>query len=76
MPVLEAQFVIPLYYVAPGTTSSHCIPFTMPPGRYRLTQEAVISWPSQRRQLRPRLHAEFDVVPPPQNQTSGDFWSL
>jgi hypothetical protein len=67
VPVIEAQFVIPLYYVAPGTTSNHCIPFTipttMPPGRYRLTQEAVISWPSRRRQLRPKLHAEFDVVP-------------
>lgn len=66
-PILEAQFVIPLYNVAPGTTSGHCIPFSIPttmaPGRYRLTQEAVISWPSQRQELRPKLHAEFDVVP-------------
>jgi hypothetical protein len=67
VPVLEAQFVIGLYYVAPGLTSNHCIPFplptTMTPGRYRLSQEAVISWPNQPRQLRPTLHAEFDVVP-------------
>jgi Big-like domain-containing protein len=67
VPVLEAQFVIGLYYVAPGLTSNHCIPFplptTMAPGRYRLSQEAVISWPNQPRQLRPTLHAEFDVVP-------------
>jgi len=67
VPVLEAQFVIGLYYVAPGLTSNHCIPFplptTMAPGRYRLSQEAVISWPNQPRQLRPTLHAEFDVAP-------------
>jgi hypothetical protein len=67
VPILEAQFVIPLYYVAPGVTSSHCIPFsiptTMPTGRYRLSQEAVISWPAQPHQLRPTLHAEFEVVP-------------
>lgn len=70
VPIVEAQFVIGLYYVAAGMTSNHCIPFTipttMPPGRYRLTQEAVISWASLRGQLRPKLHAEFDVVPPPQ----------
>ncbi|HEX5527590.1 MAG TPA: immunoglobulin-like domain-containing protein [Solirubrobacterales bacterium] len=67
VPIVEAQFVIPLYWVAAGMTSSHCIPFqippTMPPGHYRLTQEAVISWPRQKRQLRPKLHAAFDLVP-------------
>lgn len=70
VPVVEAQFVIPLYWVAAGATSGHCIPFTipttMPPGHYRLTQEAVIGWTHQKRQVRPKLHAEFDVVPPPQ----------
>jgi hypothetical protein len=67
VPVVEAQFVIPLYWVAAGVTSGHCIPFTiptsMPTGRYRLSQEAVISWPRLRGQLRPTLHAEFEVVP-------------
>jgi hypothetical protein len=67
VPIIEAQFVIPLYWVAAGMTSGHCIPFTiptsMPTGRYRLSQEAVISWTSLDGQIRPILHAEFDVVP-------------
>lgn len=67
VPIVEAQFVIPLYWVAAGATSGHCIPFTipttMPLGHYRLTQEAVIGWTHQQRQVRPKLHAEFDVVP-------------
>lgn len=67
VPIVEAQFVIPLYWVAAGMTSGHCIPFqiptTMPLGHYRLTQEAVISWARQKRQLRPKLHADFDVAP-------------
>jgi hypothetical protein len=68
-PAAEAPgpFPMPLYFVAPGTTSGHCtvfpIPASMPTGKYRLSQEAVISWPTQPRQLRPTLHAEFDVVP-------------
>jgi len=66
-PESAGPFTMPLYFVAPGTTSGHCtvfpIPATMPAGRYRLSQEAVISWPLQRRQRRPTLHAEFDVVP-------------
>jgi hypothetical protein len=67
VPVPEAPFPMGLYFVAPGTTSNHCtvfpIPASMPMGRYRLSQEVVIAWPSQRRQRRPMLHAEFDVVP-------------
>jgi hypothetical protein len=67
VPIIEAQFVIPLYWVAAGVTSGHCIPFTiptsMPAGRYRLSQEAVISWSRLHGQLRPTLHAEFEVVP-------------
>lgn len=38
-------------------------PASMPAGRYRLSQEAVIGWPRLRGQLRPTLHAEFEVVP-------------
>lgn len=67
VPLPEAPFPMGLFEVAPGTTSNHCtvfpIPATTPAGRYRLTQEVVISWPSQRRQRRPMLHAEFDVAP-------------
>jgi hypothetical protein len=36
----------------------------MPPGRYRLAQEAVISWPFQSKQLRPMLYAGFEVGAP------------
>ena len=67
-PLPEAPFPMGLFEVAPGMTSNHCTPFpipaTTPPGRYRLSQEIVISWPSLQRQLRPFLHAEFDVAPP------------
>ena len=66
-PESPGPFPVPLYFVAPGTTSGHCtvfpIPTSMSTGRYRLSQETVISWPTQRRELRPVLHAEFDVVP-------------
>ena len=66
-PEAPGPFAMPLYFVAPGTTSGSCSPFTisatMPPGRYRLSQELVISWPLQRRQQRPTLHAEFEVAP-------------
>jgi hypothetical protein len=65
VPVAESP--MDLYFVAPGTSSNHCTVFPIPasssPGRYRLSQEAVISWPSQRRELRSPLHAEFEVVP-------------
>jgi hypothetical protein len=65
--VPTSEFPMGLFDVAPGTTSNHCtvfpIPGSMVPGRYRLSQEAVISWPSQRQELRPTLHAEFEVVP-------------
>lgn len=67
VPLPEAPFPTGLFEVAPGMTSNHCtdfpIPATTPPGRYRLSQEVVISWPSLQRQLRPFLHAEFDVAP-------------
>lgn len=67
VPLPEAPFPMGLFEVAPGTTSNHCtvfpIPASMPAGRYRLSQEVVISWPTQLRQLRPMLRAEFDVVP-------------
>jgi hypothetical protein len=35
----------------------------MPTGRYRVSQEAVIGWPFQRREQRPILRAEFEVGP-------------
>jgi hypothetical protein len=64
--VPTSEFPTGLQYVAPGPTSPHCtvfpIPSGMAPGRYRLSQEALISWPSQRQELRPTLHAEFDVT--------------
>lgn len=68
-PESPGPFSMPLYFVAPGTTSGHCtafpIPPTMPAGRYRLAQEAIFGWPRQSRahEPRPTLHAEFDVVP-------------
>jgi len=66
-PEAPGPFPMSLYFVAPGTTSGHCtvfpIPASIPAGKYRLSQEAVISWPTQPRQLRPTLHAEFEVVP-------------
>lgn len=66
-PEAPGPFPMPLYFVGPGTTSGHCtvfpIPASMPTGRYRLSQEAVIDWPLLRGQLRPMLHAEFEVVP-------------
>jgi hypothetical protein len=65
---LPGAYSMPLYFVAPGTTSGHCtvfpIPTTTPPGRYRLSQEAIFSWPLQDHELRPMLRAEFSVVPP------------
>jgi hypothetical protein len=69
VPLPEAPFPMGLFEVAPGTTSNHCtvfpIPSSMTAGHYRLSQEVVISWPSLQRQLRPFLHAEFDVASPP-----------
>jgi hypothetical protein len=68
-PESPGPFTMPLYFVAPGTTSGHCSIFPIhastPPGRYRISQETVISWPVQPHdeELRPRLAAEFDVVP-------------
>lgn len=68
-PESPGAFVMPLYFVAPGRTSGHCsvfqIPVSMPLGRYRISHEAVVSWPLQPRdrELRPTLSAEFDVVP-------------
>ncbi|HET7121167.1 MAG TPA: immunoglobulin-like domain-containing protein [Solirubrobacterales bacterium] len=60
-------FPMPLYFVAPGTTSNHCTVFPIPspasPGRYRLSQEAIFSWPLQEHELRPTLHAGFTVTP-------------
>jgi hypothetical protein len=65
--ISETPFPAPLQFVAAGTTSNHCIvfpiPTTMPTGRYRLSQEAVISWASLDGQIRPTLHAEFEVAP-------------
>jgi hypothetical protein len=66
-PALPGPFVTPLAFVAPGTTGNHCltfpIPISTPAGRYRVSQEAVISWPFERHERRPILHAEFEVAP-------------
>ena len=66
-PEAPGPIPMPLYFVGPGTTSGHCtvfpIPASMPTGRYRLSQEAVIDWPLLKGQIRPMLHAEFDVAP-------------
>jgi hypothetical protein len=66
-PELLGPFVSPLSFVAPGTTGSHCIAFpiptSMPTGRYRTSQETVISWPFERRDRRPTLRAEFEITP-------------
>lgn len=67
-PLPGTPFPTPLRFVAAGTTSRYCtvypIPDSTPAGKYRLSQEAVISWNSLDGQIRPMLHAEFDVVPP------------
>lgn len=66
-PVPGGPFLAPLQFVAAGTTSNHCIVFpipdSIPAGKYRLSQEAVISWASLDGQIRPILHAEFEVAP-------------
>jgi hypothetical protein len=67
-PESPGPFATPLYFVAPGTTGSHCtvfpIPTSMPAGRYRVSQEAVIIWPLERQEERPTLRAEFEVAAP------------
>lgn len=69
-PVPEAPgpYTTGLQFVAPGSTSGHClvfpVPTAMPPGRYRLAQETVISWPTEPKQRRPILYAEFEVTAP------------
>lgn len=59
-------FTMPLYEVAPGSTSGHCTAFPIPPttspGEYRISEEAVIGWPTLEGQIRPVLHAEFEVA--------------
>lgn len=69
-PESPGPFVMPLYSIAPGRTSGHCIvfptPTSMPPGRYRLSQEVIFGWQGEPRngeQIRPLLYAEFDLVP-------------
>jgi hypothetical protein len=66
-PEAPGPFPTGLQFVAAGVTSRHCtifpIPASMPAGRYRLREEAVISWASLKGQLRPILYAEFDVAP-------------
>jgi len=68
VPAAPGPYATGLQYVAPGTTSRYCLPFpippAMPPGRYRLAQETVISWPSFPGQHRPILHTEFEVTAP------------
>jgi Big-like domain-containing protein len=67
VPLPGTPFPTGLRFVAAGTTSNHCTVFPIPdstaPGKYRLSQEAVISWASLDGQIRPILHAEFEVVP-------------
>lgn len=66
-PVPGGPFPAPLQFVAAGSTSNHCIAFPIPDstpaGRYRLSQDTVISWSSLDGQIRPTLHAEFEVAP-------------
>jgi hypothetical protein len=65
-PGMPGPFVMPLYFIAPGMTASHCavlpIPASTPAGRYRVSQETVLSWPFERHERRPFLHAEFEVT--------------
>lgn len=65
-PESPGPFPAPLYFVAPGTSSAHCtvfpIPASMAAGRYRVSQEAVITWPLQPQEQRPTLYAEFEVA--------------
>jgi hypothetical protein len=68
-PELPGPFWTPLSFVAPGTTGSHCltvpIPTSTPAGRYRVSQETVLSWPFERHEQRPFLRAEFEVAAAP-----------
>jgi hypothetical protein len=58
----------PLHWFAAGTAGGVCtsfpIPTSMPAGRYRVAQEAVITWAAQKTERRPFLYAEFEVVAP------------
>jgi hypothetical protein len=68
-PGMQGPYVMPLYFIAPGMTASHCavvpIPTSTPAGRYRVSQETVLSWPFERHEQRPFLHAEFEVSASP-----------
>lgn len=67
VPAAPGPYGTGLQFVAPGTTG-HClnfpIPAGFPAGRYRLSQETIISWPSLHGQHRPHLYAEFEVLAP------------
>ncbi|HTR73842.1 MAG TPA: hypothetical protein VMH33_01110 [Solirubrobacterales bacterium] len=57
-----------LYWLAAGTAGGMCdsfpIPPSMPAGKYRVAQEAVVNWNSRKTELRPILYAEFEVAAP------------
>jgi hypothetical protein len=67
VPAAPGPYSTGLQFVGPGTTG-HSLVFLVPPGltpgRYRLSQETVISWPSLHGQHRPHLYAEFEVLAP------------
>jgi hypothetical protein len=66
VPEAPGPYTTGLQFVAPGATGGHCLPFpipaTLPPGRYRLAQETVLSWPTWAGQHRPILTTEFEVT--------------
>lgn len=61
----RGPWILPAYSTLPGETGKFCsifrIPPQMPPGRYRMSKEADVSWPPARREPI-QLSAEFEIV--------------